>query len=313
MNYLLRRGFTLIITLLLISIFAFILFQLIPGDPAMTILGLDAEQGQIEALRSQMGLDLPVTQRYLKWMVNVFKGDLGQSVHFSMPVKELIGSRLPVTLSLAVMAIGIATIVAIPLGILSAKAHGKCVDIVISIFTQLGMAIPSFWLGIILIYLFGLKLEWFAPGEYIPWSESIWGALWTLLLPSIAIAIPVIAVLVRYLRTSLLEQLKLDYVRTAYSKGLKEKAIVYKHVFKNALIPVVTIMGMIITSVLGGSLVVEQVFSLPGLGRLLISSIQYRDFLLIQGMVMYIAVAVILVNFLIDILYKVLDPRIQMK
>ncbi|MCT4620115.1 MAG: ABC transporter permease [Marinisporobacter sp.] len=313
MNYLIRRGLTLTITLLLISIFTFVLFQIIPGDPAMAILGMDAESGQIEALRSQMGLDLPVTVRYIKWMGNVLKGDLGQSIHFAMPVKELIGSRLPVTLSLAIMAIGIATIVAIPLGILSARANGKCVEYIISICTQLGMAIPSFWLGIILIYLFGLQLHWFSPGGYVPWSESIRDGFLSLILPASAIAIPTIAVLVRYLKTSLLEQLKLDYVRTAYSKGLKEKAIIYKHVLKNALIPVITIMGMIITSVLGGSLVIEQVFSLPGLGRLLISSIQYRDFLLIQGMVMYIAIAVIIVNFLIDLLYKVLDPRIQMK
>ncbi|QXM05449.1 ABC transporter permease [Crassaminicella indica] len=313
MNYLLRRGFTLIITLLLISIFTFILFQIIPGDPAMTILGMDAEQGQIEALRSQMNFDLPITQRYLKWMGNVLKGDLGQSIRFSMPVTKLIGSRLSVTLSLAVMAIGIATIVAIPLGILSARVNGKCIDAVISIFTQFGMAIPSFWLGILLMYIFRLKLHWFTQGGYVPWSKSVWGAFWSLLLPAIAIAIPTIAILTRYLRNALLEQLKLDYVRTAYSKGLKERAIIYKHVLKNALIPVVTIMGMIITSVLGGSLLVEQVFALPGLGRLLIASIQYRDFFLIQGMVMYIAFVVILVNFFVDVFYKVIDPRIQMK
>ncbi|MBF8982072.1 ABC transporter permease [Lutibacter sp. B2] len=313
MNYLLRRGCTLIITLLFVSMITFVLFQLIPGDPALAILGLDAEEGQIQELHAQLGLELPMHMRYIHWMSNVLKGDFGASIRFSRPVVDLIYSRLPVTLSLAIMSIGIAIIVAIPLGILAVRSHNKGSDYLISIITQLGMAIPSFWLGIIFILIFGLKLGWFIPGRYIPWNESMIGAFKSLLFPSLAMSIPVIAVIIRYLRTSLLEQMKLDYVRTAYSKGFSKKLVVYRHVLKNALIPVITVIGMMVASVLGGSLVIEQVFALPGLGRLLVASIKYRDIFLIQGIVMYIASVVIGINFIIDILYKSLDPRIQIK
>ncbi len=313
MNYIIRRGFTLTVTLLLVSIITFALFQIVPGDPALVILGIDAEQEQIDALRAKFQMDLPVYERYLNWIVGVLKGDAGESIRFSTPVIDLIKSRLPVTISLAVLSIGMAIIIAIPMGILAARNQGKWSGFLISVFTQLGMAIPSFWLGIMLILVFGLKLSWFAPGGYVPWNESITGALRSLFLPAVANAILVIAVIVRYLRTTVIEQLKLDYVRTAYSKGLEKKYVVYKHVLKNALIPVITVLGMLIASVLGGSLVIEQVFSLPGLGRLLVSSISYRDFLLVQGVVMYIAIAVILINFIVDILYKVIDPRIKLR
>lgn len=238
---------------------------------------------------------------------------MGESLRFSQPVTELIWSRFPVTLSLSLISMGLTVVIAIPLGITAARAQGRWSDYLVSITTQLGMAIPSFWLGILLMLVFGIILRWFSPGGYVPWSEDPMGAFRSLFLPSLAIAIPQIAVVVRYLRTLIIEQLSADYVRTARSKGIKERIIVYKHVLRNALIPVVTVLGMIFADVLAGSLIIEQVFALPGLGRLLISSISYRDFPLIQGMVVYITLIVILIHFIVDLLYRALDPRITLK
>lgn len=313
MYYYIRRLFALIITLVLVSVAVFVLFQIIPGDPVLNILGLEAEEYQIEALRKELGTDQPIHIRYINWAKGMVRGDAGTSIRFNSPVTDLIKSRLPVTLSLTIMSLGIAIIVAVPLGIIAARNSGKWSDYIISIITQLGMAVPSFWLGIILLLVFGVKLKWIRPGVYVPWNESFSGAFKSLLLPSIAIAIPAIATIVRYLRTSVIEQLKLDYVRTAYSKGLVKNSIVYSHVLKNALIPVVTVMGMITANVLGGSLIIEQVFALPGIGRLFISSISFRDYYLVQGMVMYIATAIILINLVVDLIYKFLDPRIKLK
>ncbi len=313
MLYFARRFISLIVTLVVVSMIVFVLFQIIPGDPALTILGMDADEAQLAALRAQLGTDQPLINRYADWGRGILKGDAGQSLRFSMPVTSLIKSRLPVTLLLSIMALVMAVAIAIPLGVIAARSHGKWSDYVISIVTQLGMAIPSFWMGIILILIFGVRLQWFRAGGYVPWSDSPIDSIKSLFLPAVAIAIPVIATIVRYLRTTVIEQLKLDYVRTAYSKGLSKKNIVYRHVLKNSLIPVITVMGMIIASVLGGSLVIEQVFALPGIGRLLVSSISYRDFYLVQGMVMYIAVAIIMINFLVDVIYKFLDPRIKLR
>jgi peptide/nickel transport system permease protein len=313
MHFLLRRTLTLFATLLLVSLMTFAVFQVIPGDPALIILGLEAEEEQIRALQQKLGSDQPLFQRFIRWLGGVLTGDMGESLRFSLPVTELIWSRFPVTLSLSLMSMGLTVVLAIPLGIIAARAQGKWSDYLVSITTQFGMAIPSFWLGILLMLFFGIILSWFSPGGYVPWSEDIWGAFRSLFLPSLAIAIPQIAVVVRYLRTLIIEQLNADYVRTARGKGMKERIIIYKHVLRNALIPVVTVLGMIFADVLAGSLIIEQVFALPGLGRLLISSISYRDFPLIQGMVVYITLIVILIHFVVDLLYRVLDPRISLK
>ncbi len=313
MYFVLRRGLTLGVTLILISFLTFLVFQIIPGDPVLTILGMDAEKGQILALQEKLGLDKPLFQRFISWMGGVFSGNLGESLRFSRPVLDLMMSRLPVTISLALISLGVTIIIAIPLGILAAKVRGQWLDYLISLLTQLGMAIPSFWLGIILMFIFGVIFRWFTPGSYVPWSEDFWGAFKGLFLPALAMAIPKIAVLVRYLRAAVLEQLKLEYVRTAYGKGLGQNVVVNKHVLKNALIPVVTVLGMIVADVLGGSLIIEQVFALPGMGRLLVSSISYRDFPLVQGMILYIAIIVTCINFIVDIMYGLLDPRIRLE
>jgi len=313
LRYGIRRGIMLLVTMFFVTLMTFFVFRIIPGNPALTILGMDADEAQIAALEAKLGTDKPLPVQFGNWLLGVATGDMGESLKFSEPVMELIASRIPVTLSLALMSMAITAAAAIPLGILASKARGKAPDWIVSVGTQIGMSIPSFWLGILLVLLFGLTLRWFPTGGFVPWNESPLGAIRSLFVPALAIAVPQIAVVVRYLRTTMLEQLKLDYVRTGHSKGLKERTVLYKHVLKNALIPVVTVLGMIFADVLAGSLVIEQVFALPGFGRLLISSIGARDFPLVQGMVLVTAFIVIFLNFVVDIAYRLLDPRIRLR
>ena len=312
MYYVLRRTGAMISTLLLVSVITFTIFQIIPGDPIMAKLGLDADPAQVAALRNELGLDNPVPIRYFKWLGKAVQGDFGESIRFTQPVSELLKNRFSVTLSLAVISLSISMIVGISLGLLAAKYNNTTFGLLISVITQLGMSVPSFWVGILLILVFSIIFRWFAPGGYIPWSENPWGAFRSLFLPSLAIALPKIAEIVRYLRTTVIEQLKQDYVRTAYGKGLGFNRILYTHVVRNALVPVITVIGMIIADVLAGSLIIEQVFTLPGLGRLLIMAISNRDFPLVQGMVMYIAFIVVIINLSVDMMYCIIDPRISL-
>lgn len=313
MFYIIRRIILLFITVALVSVITFAVFQVLPGDPIRTMLGTEADETQIENLRSELGLDRPLYEQYFTWIKGLFTGDLGNSIRFSMPVSTLLMERLPVTLSVASIALVIVLLVALPLGIFAARRKNKASDVVLSSVTQLGMAIPSFWLGMIFILYIGMNVDFFRINGYVPWTESIQGALSTLLLPALTIAIPQIAVKFRYVRTSILEQVQLDYVRTIRSKGLPEKIVVYKHILKNAMIPILTIFGLITAEIVAGTIIVEQVFALPGIGQLLITSISNRDFPLVQGIVMYITVAVVFINFVVDILYSVVDPRIRLR
>ncbi|MNH71301.1 Dipeptide transport system permease protein DppB [compost metagenome] len=311
--YLTRRILTLLLTVFFVVLLSFAAFRIIPGNPALSILGMEASPEQVAELQAKLGANLPLFEQFLNWLKGIVTLDFGESIRFSEPVLDMIVSRLPVTFSLAVMSLCITLVIAIPLGILAARARGRVMDLIISIGTQLGLAVPSFWTGILLILIFGLTLKWFSISQFVPWSENPWLAFKSLLLPAIAVAIPQIAIVVRYLRTTMLEQLNLDYVRTAYSKGLKESNIYFKHVLKNALIPVITVVGMNFGEILAGSLVVEQVFTLPGFGRLLITAISNRDYPLIQGMVVLIAFIVITLNFVVDLSYRWLDPKIRLK
>ncbi|MBP2077151.1 ABC transporter permease [Oceanobacillus polygoni] len=313
MFYIIRRIILLFITVALVSVITFAVFQVLPGDPIRTMLGTEADETQIENMRSELGLDRPLYEQYFTWIKGLFTGDLGNSIRFSMPVSTLLMERLPVTLSVASIALVIVLLVALPLGIFAARRKNKASDVVLSSVTQLGMAIPSFWLGMIFILYIGMNVDFFRINGYVPWTESIQGALSTLLLPALTIAIPQIAVKFRYVRTSILEQVQLDYVRTIRSKGLPEKIVVYKHILKNAMIPILTIFGLITAEIVAGTIIVEQVFALPGIGQLLITSISNRDFPLVQGIVMYITVAVVFINFVVDILYSVVDPRIRLR
>jgi len=296
-----------------VSIITFGVFQILPGDPVRTMLGTEADPTQIENLRSELGLDRPLYEQYADWMKGLLTGELGNSIRFSMPVKDLLFDRLPVTMSLALLTLTIVLLVSLPLGMFAARRQNKLSDVSLSTLTQIGMAVPSFWLGMMLILYVGMKFSFFKISGYIPWTQSISGALSTLVLPALTIAIPQIAVNFRYVRTAILEQMQLDYVRTIRSKGMSEQNVMYKHVLKNAMIPILTVFGLIMTEVVAGTIIVEQVFSLPGVGQLLITAISNRDFPLVQGIVMYITVAVVVINFIVDILYSVLDPRIRLR
>ncbi|QTB24025.1 ABC transporter permease [Lysinibacillus sphaericus] len=312
MMYILRRIILLITTILLVSIITFGVFQILPGDPVRTMLGTEADPTQIENLRSELGLDRPLYEQYVDWMKGLLTGQLGDSIRFSMPVKDLLFDRLPVTMSLAGITLLIVLVISLPLGMFAARRQNKISDVSLSTVTQIGMAVPSFWLGMMLILYVGLQFSFFKISGYIPWTQSVAGALSTLLLPALTIAIPQIAVNFRYVRTAILEQVQLDYVRTIRSKGMSEQNVMYKHVLKNSMIPILTVFGLIMAEVVAGTIIVEQVFSLPGIGQLLITAISNRDFPLVQGIVMYITVAVVMINFIVDILYSVIDPRIRL-
>lgn len=313
MKYILRRIGTLIITLMLVSGVTFLAFNVIPGDPALIMLGTNASPEKVQALRQELGLNQSLSERYRNWIVKFVKGDLGKSIRFSEPVKDLVSKRIPVTLSLAILSLLMIFIISIPLGIFSAKKEGTFIDTVINIICQINIAIPPFFLGIIFILVFGIILKIFSPGKYVNYNQDFIGFLKYLIVPAVSIALPNIAIVVKFLRASVIEQMTKDYVRTAYSKGNKENAILYKHVLKNSLITIITLMGMIIASILGGSIIIEQLFSLPGIGSILITSISTRDFPLTQTLVIYLAFIVVFINFLVDLLYQVIDPRIRVR
>ncbi len=308
----LKKLFAMILTVLLVSLITFVTFEIIPGSPALSRLGVDAEESQYEALSAELGLNDPLEIRLSRWLKGLFTGDLGISMRYSVPVSELILDRLPVTISLAVMALALIVLIGIPLGIVSAKYGERLPGILITLISQIGMAIPSFWSGIILIYIFGIVLRWVSPGGFVPWSEDAYGAFKSLILPAIAIALPSIASIIRYTRNSIMDQMKSDYVQLALSKGLNLNSVLLRHVLKNALIPIITVLGMIAANILGGAIVIEQVFTLPGVGRLLINAITTRDLPLVQGMVLYIAFIIVVINFFIDVIYTVIDPRIRL-
>lgn len=313
MSYLPGKFLTFIITLWLVSLLTFAVFQVIPGNPAQIILGTEALPEQIAALEEELGLDLPLHLRYLRWIGGVFRGDLGNSLRFSQPVLELLVNSLKVTLPMAGMALIFIVFLGIPLGIVVGRYHDKKQGLILSIVTQFGTAVPSFWLGILLMLAFAQLLKHFAPGTFVPWEENWVGALFSLFPPALAVALPKVAVLSRYVSTAFVEEGGADYIRTAYAKGLTEKTVLYKHLLKNILIPVTTVMGLMITDILGGSIIVEKVFALPGIGRLLVTAISFRDFPLMQAIALYLAGMVVLINLLVDLAYCFIDPRIRLR
>lgn len=311
MQYLWRRLSALVVTLLIASTITFVVFNIIPGDPAMLMLGTEADPEVLVNLRRQLGLDLPLHVQYFQWLRSAATGDLGTSIRLGRPVASLILERLPVTASLAVLSMAITVIIAVPAGAYGAARRGRLADYLVSIFTQVGLAIPHFWLGILLILLFSMRWQLLPPGGFVPWSKNPWQAFLSLLLPALALASHRIAQVARITRTAMLDTLNKDYMRTGRSKGLPEGMLIYKHALKNSLIPVVTVAGMQFAGLLAGSIVAEEVFALPGLGRLLLQAIGYRDLPLVQGISLFIAAVVVIINFITDILYLLLDPRVR--
>lgn len=313
MGYTIKKIITLIITLFLVSIFTFTAFEIIPGDAALSALGMDATEDAIRALREELGLNQSLPTRYLRWVDGVLRGDFGVSSQYKIPVSQLIRDRLPVTVWLALISFIMIVIVSLPLGLLASRKKDGLMDRIITLITQISMSIPSFFLGIMITLLFGFVLKWFVPGQFIRPREGFTQFIKFIIFPAMAVAIPKIAMLVKFLRSSIVRQMELDYVRTARSKGMKESTILYRHVLKNALIPVITFMAMILADVMAGTILIEQVFNLPGLGRLLVVTISNRDFAVVQAIILYIATVVVISNFVVDVLYQWIDPRVSIK
>lgn len=311
MSKIIYKIFTTIVTLFIVSVIIFLVFNILPGNPAQAILGIDADPAQIASLEKKLGLDKSLIQRYSEWLWHIFHGDFGMSYKYDEPVMNVIASRLPVTVSLTVLSFVMTVVIGVPLALLIARYEGSAFSTIMSIMSQLGISMPSYWLGFILIYIFAYKLKIFPTFGYVPIEYNWVDSLKSLFLPSLAISIANIAVIIRYLSNSVSEQLSQNYVDTAIVKGASKNRILYKHVLKNGSLSVITIMGLIVADTLGGSIIIENVFALPGLGSLLNTSVETRDFPLIQSLVMFIAMIIIFSNLLVDILYQVIDPRIK--
>ncbi|PLX35919.1 MAG: peptide ABC transporter [Hyphomicrobiales bacterium] len=309
--FLARRLAGLFATALVTSLVVFLVMEVLPGDPAAVMLGVNAEADTLAALRHEMGFDRPLMERYLAFAGGLIVGDFGTSYTYGVPVSELILDRIMVSVPLAVMAIVLSTLIALPLGVLAAARHGKGTDAAIMGFAQIGVAVPNFWLGLLLILLFSVNLKWMPAGGFAGWDQGLWAGVKSLILPAIALALPQAAILARVTRSSVLETLHEDYVRTARAKGLSRARTLWHHAARNALIPVVTIMGLQFSFLLAGTIIIENVFTLPGLGRLIFQAISQRDLIVVESVVVLLAVAVILINFLVDIAYGLIDPRLR--
>jgi len=309
--YLLKKIFILLVTLLLVSAVIFAVLMVIPSDPAQIVLGIHATPETLQVLRHKMGLDRPVIVQYLSTIKNMITGDFGRSITYDVPISSLIFSRLQVTVPLAILSMIFAILLSIPLGIYSALHRNRMGDYGIMVFSQIGLAVPAFWAGILLILLFAVNLHWFPAGGFQNWLTDPVRALKSLLLPALSLGFVRAAVLTRMTRSSMLDVLGEDYIRTARSKGLSKRRVVYKHAFRNAVIPVITIIGLQAGDLLAGAIIIENVFHLPGIGRLVFEAIGQRDLPIIQGVVLFIATLIVVINFSIDVAYRYLDPRIR--
>jgi peptide/nickel transport system permease protein len=309
--YVVRRVVALVATLGFVSVLVFVAIRVLPGDPVLVMAGPEANPEVVARLRSAMGLDRPLPIQYAEWIGGVVRGDLGVSLQYDVPVGRLVVSRLPVTLPLTAMAAAFAVLVAVPLGVYAATRARRPGDYVTMSVAQVGVAIPSFWAGLLLILLFSVHLGWFRSGGFEGWSEGVWPAVRSLLLPAAALGLFQAAVLIRATRAALLEVLGEEFVRTARAKGVPEGFVVVKHALRNALIPVVTVAGLQLGQLLAGSIILESVFALPGLGRLALNAISARDLPVVQGVTLFVASCIVAINFAVDLSYAWLDPRIR--
>ena len=309
--FLFKRLITMMITLLVASSVVFFVLEILPGDPAAVMLGINAEDDTLAALRAELGLDRPIAVRYMGWLGDLVQGDLGISYTYDVPVSELIMERVILSLPLAVLSMILSTLIAIPLGIIAASNHSKPMDFLVMIFSQLGIAIPNFWFALLLIIFFSVFMGVLPAGGFAGWDAGIIPALSSLLLPTIALALPQAAILTRVTRSSLLEVLNEDYIRTARAKGSSSRRTLWRHALRNAMIPVVTIMGLQFSFLLAGTIIIENVFYLPGIGRLIFQAIAQRDLIVVKNLVILLAASVIVINFIVDMLYAVIDPRLR--
>lgn len=313
MKYIIRKACTLIITLLVVSLLAFLAFQVIPGDPTTHMLGTEATEEAKAALRAELGLDRPVLVRYWEWLTNFVRGNMGTSYSYRIPVSEMLADKLPITFALTIMSFIFTTVLSIPLGILAGSARSKVMDVIITTIDQITMSVPAFFIGILACFIFGNIFALFVPGDFVSYKED-WGAfLRYLILPALSISIPRIAMTVKTLRVSIITESGRDYARTAHSRGNNRASILVRHVLKNALIPVITFLAISAAEIMTGSIIIEQVFTIPGISRLLLTSISARDFPVVQAIVVIIAAWIVIVNFVADLLYQLADPRIRLK
>ncbi|MEP1536353.1 MAG: ABC transporter permease [Paracoccaceae bacterium] len=311
LRYTLKRLISLIISLTIASMVIFAVIEIAPGDPASLMLGINAQEDTLAALRSELGLDLKKSERYVSWVTGMLQGDFGTSYQYRTPVSEMIAARMWVSLPLALYALTLSTLIAFPAGIYAASRRGKTGDVAIMGATQLGVAIPNFWFAMMLVLVFAINLRWFSAGGFAGWDKGPFEAMKSLTLPAIALALPQAAILARVMRSALLDVLGEDYMRTARAKGLTKSQALWRHGLRNALIPVLTIIGLQFAFLLAGGIIIEQVFYLPGLGRLIFQSISARDLIVVESVTMLLVFAVILVNFCVDLAYAAVDPRLR--
>ena len=312
-RYLLKNVTILIILLFVISLTVFSVLFVLPGDPAQIILGINATPETLANLRAELGLDRPFWVQYGDWIGRLLTGRGSRSINYDMPVYDLILSRLAVTGPLALMAMVFAVVISLPFGIYAAQNQNRPGDVAVMAFTQLGLATPEFWLGILLILLFAVQWGLFSAGGFPGWDMSFWGSVKALILPAFALGVIRASILTRLTRSSMLEVLREDYIRTARAKGLKERTVIYVHGLRNALVPVLTILGLQLGQLLAGAIIIENVYYLPGLGRLVFQAIGQRDLPVVREIVVFMAAAVIVVNFIVDLTYAFVDPRFRQR
>jgi peptide/nickel transport system permease protein len=312
-SFIIRRLIQAIIVVFLVTVISFLLLQIIPGDPAIRILGMHASEEQLAQVRHELGLDKPIIVQYGNWIWNVLHGDLGKSYVYKEDIGRLLAERFPITFYLTFLALTISTIIGIIAGVICGVKRGGILDSIITLFANIGIAVPTFWLGILGIYLFGLKLGWLPIEGWTSPFVDFWKSTRQVIMPVVALAVPNIAIVARQTRSSMLETIHQDYIRTATSKGLSQNNVFYKHALRNALIPVVTLLGVTLAFLIGGEVLTETVFNIPGVGRLLVRAALDKDFLIVQGIVLIVGTIVCFTNLFVDIVYGWIDPRIRYK
>ncbi len=309
--YLIKRLGSLIVSLFVASLVIFACIEIVPGDPASFMLGVNAQPDTVNALREELGLNTSHTQRYVSWISGLLKGDLGTSYTYRSPVSDIVADRLQVSVPLALYALTLTILIAFPVGVLAAAWRGSAMDLFVMGATQLGIAVPNFWFAILMVIVFAINLGWFSAGGFPGWDAGILAVIKALTLPAVALALPQASILARVMRSSLLDTLSEDYIRSARAKGLSRRQVMWRHALRNAMIPVLTIIGLQFSFLLAGAIIIENVFFLPGLGRLVFQAITQRDLIVVESVVMLLVFAVVIVNFLVDLAYAWVDPRLR--
>ncbi len=311
LRYTLKRLLSLALSLIVASVVIFVAIEVVPGDPASYMLGINAQPDTVAALREELGLNVGPFQRYVNWITGLVRGDFGTSYTYRTEVADMIGERLWISLPLALFALTMSTLIAFPAGILAATKRGSAWDVAVMGVTQLGVAIPNFWFAMLIVLVFAINLRWFSAGGFPGWDQGLAVGLKALLLPAISLALPQASILARVMRSALLDTLDEDFIRTARAKGLTRRQVLRRHALRNAMIPVLTIIGLQFSFLLAGAIIIENVFFLPGLGRLVFQSISQRDLIVVESVVMLLVFAVVVVNFAVDLAYAAVDPRLR--